>query len=643
MEPEVKSQILSEETEQGQPAVDQETETSNDAMQVIERDGVVDRVIGHSADEINYTTDTSGSAELSSYKVKSGKYEGIMDEYGELITDYSTTDVKRQWLGKKYTPKAPLVRDISAPSPTLNQLVTVGKGTVANNVHGTPREPNLVNKYVPKALFIDGKTHQEDVHQGNVGDCYFLSAILQVIHYDPKYITKMMHVVGDEVYTDFYHREGDEESGYHWVRKPIAIKWGVSKQDETDDEGNIYTTTVGSSVRIKNSPEKQVKWAASFEGDALKIDKETYYQAALWVNCIERAFADFSKIYGQYGQGDEGSEFFDRYDNNINGGWDGFCLRMFYGNDVEDQEAEENSDYDESLKLNESTLIGDSENTNMLDGAEKLLGYMTKLSLSNSNQSADQVHIGVSSFEDYGVYDRIVFYADRLIAELKSRLKNNPEPDQKEGYEVAIGTFEDIKEEVEAYKQAEPAEGDREGDKSEEQIAISYALHENELMLENNTYFQALKLPDYISIRSVLATLIGDKGNDIYMYTHHAYNVREINFVGKDGNPINVAQLYTNDSETGEQTLDFAKLKEILDLDKTTVVIQNPHGETKAVYAGQVESQEAVGTWKTTLRELLASVTDFTAVIVKNQDKSRMGKADVKAVDTGAGMKPTNK
>ena len=167
-----------------------------------------------------------------------------------------------------------------------------------------------------------------------------------------------------------------------------------------------------------------------------------------------------------------------------------------------------------------------------------------------------------------------------------------------------------------------------------------------------------------------MATIIAMPGNDIYMYTRHVYNVREIYFVGKDGEPINIPSLYeqyidgkpaseykapeeskdkdkkkkkkdkkgdqNNSSTTVEPKIEtrfnMEKLKELVDLDKSTAIIQNPHAATKAVYPGEKEEHKAYGTWITSLRDLLAHSGVFTAVIVNNHRHENDNGADVKAV-----------
>ena len=59
-----------------------------------------------------------------------------------------------------------------------------------------------------------------------------------------------------------------------------------------------------------------------------------FYEAALWVNCLEQAYSLFAGQYGKYGDGiRDGEDKKGRFDA-IDGGFEGRCLPLFWGDDV---------------------------------------------------------------------------------------------------------------------------------------------------------------------------------------------------------------------------------------------------------------------------------------------------------------------
>ena len=85
--------------------------------------------------------------------------------------------------------------------------------------------------------------------------------------------------------------------------------------------------------------------------------------------------------------------------------------------------------------------------------------------------------------------------------------------------------------------------------------------------------------------------------------------------------------------------MQYDQFKDLIDLDKSYAVIQNPHAKSKAVYPGQKEALPAVGTWTTSLRELFSAVTAYVAVTIRTGDTSNTGKGDVTAVEGIGGAK----
>ena len=463
----------------------------------------------------------------------------------------------------------------------LSELGEVGTGASYSKASGTLKDPNVYPELVPDCLFIGGTTHEADVIQNDIGDCYFLAALLGIIHSDPSFIPKMMSVHNGVVRTNFYHLEGEDKDA-HWVQKPLETQYGVM---------GTYGTH-GSHYRIAYDP-SQAAWSANVETNTLKVKRRDLYQAALWVNCIENAFSYHARLYGQYGDGSQKAEDVAKRDgeNVIDGGHAGKCLHMFFGEDVPSSPV--------------SSIRGHSRELSILENAKPLVEEFMKFSMTQDGSKTEDTHICIAAFKnDIGPRGR--FYASALINEIEAALEEDLDAVKKSDLEAAREVLLDIDYLVAKYLGQQGVDG-REGLKSGSEREICNSLHECQMKLVSNTTFTDAGFSDYTSLRSVLGTIIEDKYSDIFIYQKHAYNVAHVDFRDKDGNPVQVA-----DSTT------FDELAMLIDVDKSTVVLENPHGQTKAVRPGENRTRTAEGKFEATLREALASTTQFTSVVGKN-------------------------
>ena len=689
MESDIKTELLKQDDTLLQASEVNEPAAGDDGMETV----TPDRVEGTT--DLNYAyrvnTDVSASAGYAEhFNTEKGVNENLRDEYGSYIDPYGASKQEKaeqaKWLNKKYDPKKdPVVKSMDEPAPKLEELVTVGQGKVAKQVSGTPEAPNVLKKVVPNSLFIDGKADQNDIRQGTLGDCYFLASLFQYIHYDPYFFTKIMTIHGDEVYVELCHKEGDGENE-HWVRKPIAVKWGVNLQGKIGAES---FTHIGAKYRIKYEPEKDVKWMANFNGDTLKISKNQYFQAALWVHILERAYADYSKLYGHNGDGNTGKHFGasasckdnDRY-GNIDGGTGYDSLRILYGDRVADPS-----------QLRQRSFSGESETTSLLDSTNGMLENLVTLSQLQDGAKAEEMYLTTFSYTGL-LWPRVILYAERLKASVEAHMNMFPGEAGSEELSAAVSALEAIVRDVKAY--TELGKNDPESSSKSKQASIT--ITDSITKLAANASFQKLDLKDYISLCACTGSALEKPGTHIYLVQLHEYNIREVHFIDKEGRDLDVDTLYAYyvdgtldenyqpegkgddaiepvnpepDQEEKEEKLSFwqklfgkknkdkdkkkpttstgtskpsvqhqveykinmAKLKDLIDIDKSYAVIQNPHAMNKAVYAGQKEAQRNIGTWTTSLRELFAGVTGYGAVIIKDGDHSATGTANVKATN----------
>jgi len=203
------------------------------------------------------------------------------------------------------------------------QSVRVQKGDLEN--------PITSNHFVGEDLFLKNKPKKEDIIQGGIGSCYFLAAMGSIVQSDPKKIPSMMEIQGDSVTVQFYRFDSNAPDGQQWVPAPIQIdtsllQW-VSQNDKQNSQLFASTFRIGENL-------KYAEWHADVENKSLIVKKDAYYEAAIWAPLMEKAFARFSELYGQYGDalGDDSTE--SGY-SQIEGGLSNSIYPLFYGNDVQ--------------------------------------------------------------------------------------------------------------------------------------------------------------------------------------------------------------------------------------------------------------------------------------------------------------------
>ena len=520
---------------------------------------------------------------------------GLLDHDGELRGTVVGNDPENGRYHKdKYITKGSVSLADDAAHPAFGDLVEANKkGQKVVALQGTLQDPNVKNYLDSSSLFIDGTTYQEDVHQGNVGDCYFLAALLQIIHYDPSKIVQMMSLAGDEVTTTFYHREGTGEES-SWKPTIIKTKLGLIARDNCNTEHPEYFYYKGSHIRLSYSPKTslwtpQMQYSSEYEGYMLKIDKARYFQAALWVNCMEQAFSLFAQKYGQYGDGindNENNE--DRYEA-ISGGWSGMCLHMFYGDEASDSRRIENG----------------APGQDLLVSGQEMIGELLKLAQAQNGNAAQDVHIMAATLRGSAI-SRYIAFASSLKTELSNICLQNPDKD----IASACATVDKMLQLGQEYAK-NPSGKYREGESSAEVKDIRTELDKLSIELENNEAFQDLNLDSYKTFRQALGMVVeftasnaNPAGANISIYNNHAYNVDRVFFFNKDRKSLNNEDLAT-------------VLKEV-DLDKSYLYMQNPHGQTTPNYHEVQTRNKNDGEFKTSLKAFLNNIQTLTVATTVN-------------------------
>lgn len=182
-------------------------------------------------------------------------------------------------------------------SPKIGDLVTESQeGRSISGAVGLTSP--LVAHYPLPGLFIDDKPCVDDVAQMNIGDCYFLAAVIQILNSKPDVFKNIIKLSGNTVTTTFYKTDDNE----HWDKETIDIPFGIV-QGKTK---GYKPQAMGSLYRMDEKVDRsfysgEIEKYSNSEAGYIKITRRDYHKAALWVNLLEQAFSKFAQTYGQYG------------------------------------------------------------------------------------------------------------------------------------------------------------------------------------------------------------------------------------------------------------------------------------------------------------------------------------------------------
>ena len=465
------------------------------------------------------------------------------------------------------------VRTAGKWTPSFGMLVkTDPNGSKVDAVKGTLDKPNVYSKIKPENIFINNKPEVDDVRQGNIGDCYFLSALLHILQTDPQKIPNMMSVSGNQVTTKFFYQASGFLGIKSWKEVSVTTQIGELERTMTNSEDGTTTTEVmGSSYRLEYEPSTSV-WTADIvnneEYSVLDITRKDYYQAALWVIAIEQAYEAYAQKYGQYGtSGESGKELI----AGIHFGSTKDGMNIFYGKDVTER------------SIVETTA---AEADEILEANKDVVKCLWNFQRSQSGDYKNDVYLASGNTVDKSI-DRFDYYKGLM----KRALEATSHSDKSD----ALQAVDDISEKIEAYNADRIA---KEG--TDEQPVI------------DTSGINALtqKLYGYESVHEVsrdiltpfqnsVANVVMDGRHNLYIYSAHAYNISNVQLVDSSGNLV-----------TGS---DFNKVFKQIDPDKSTVTMQNPWGCSTANIDGTSKNGEGDygkdhGTFTTTLEEYLSSV-----------------------------------
>lgn len=289
--------------------------------------------------------DTAGSAmsEPAPVDISTGGFdgpeadapeEGVLDQQARVLaTEAHPVHALRP------TSEAELVQLHAA------EVVVPGSQRVTKR-YGSLAKPFGYEELALDPLFIGGSPQVEDVQQGGLGSCYLLADLLSVASQDPAHIEGMISVQGG-VAVVLFHRY--DEQTKTWVPVPVAINTGLARNARNPGE------LLGSGFRIAKEPVSAAWYAElnpSGDGCELVIARRSIHEAAMWVPLMEKAYARFSEMYGQYG----GHPNFTKVEKGggsgydaMEGGWSSAAMRVLYGEGVADEQLDVEGGTDSTL------------------------------------------------------------------------------------------------------------------------------------------------------------------------------------------------------------------------------------------------------------------------------------------------------
>ena len=465
----------------------------------------------------------------------------------------------------------------SQPS-SLDDLGQVGTGKLYRDYCGTVEDPNKLPRLVPNCLFIGGTTSQADINQGDIGDCFFLSAMLSIIQADPSFIPKMMTVNSNgDVRTNFYHKEGTGEDA-RWVQKPIQTKYGLMKN--AGFKGAFY--------RIAYDPVSST-WEANFEEDELSVTRTDYYEAALWVNCIEQAYGYYTQLYGKDGTGASERPEGHGLKQVHGGGSSSDCIHIFMGGESEDGQI---------------YMTNTDQSKGIVGSIQPFLIEFMKFAMAQNHDKAECMFMSISAHN--GLFDtRAPNYIRNLLNDIDVQLDD--EIADHDEIEKAKKDLNELLTEFEEYvplvKKSNPTSEDK------ETIAdLRETIHEYHVKLYDNTTLLNMNNENFLSLSAILGTIVEQYWDDMFMYTGHAYNLSHVDFKDADNQPIVI-----------DGAIKYDEFIDRVDLDKSEVQIENPHNQSVRIRPNEEgTSRTHDGRYTVSLRELLSAIDKFTSVMGKN-------------------------
>lgn len=226
---------------------------------------------------------------------------------------------------------------------------TLGEGrkgpALVDQVLHTVSFPSVAGTMDP-GLYIGGRPSPNDVFQWGIGDCYFLALLMSLASRDPARITQIMRPDGRGGATVRLHRRGWQLT--NWLQLvptlvPVDVVVDGTLLMDATSFGTLGKWTPQGAQLMRGALPIQQAWYAEVVGGALSVKRHDLWEVARWAPLLEKAFARFAEVYGQYGgtvgrssqaKGRGAEKYGGDGFTTISGGWPEYTLPMIYGADV---------------------------------------------------------------------------------------------------------------------------------------------------------------------------------------------------------------------------------------------------------------------------------------------------------------------
>ena len=187
-----------------------------------------------------------------------------------------------------------------SPPPSGYTEVTGQQGTV---------DAPMLEQTADPGLYIANQPTANDVQQGGIGDCYFMATLMGVAARDPGHLKSIMAADGSGgASVTLYRREAQSRGFLDWLTDaaPTYTYIPVVVSVSADLAVRVSNNRVyGAQLHCAPGPKAQ-EYFARISGTNLEVHRKDTFEVARWAPLMEKAYARFAQVHGQYGGAHDG-------------------------------------------------------------------------------------------------------------------------------------------------------------------------------------------------------------------------------------------------------------------------------------------------------------------------------------------------